>query len=153
MTPNAAREARLTTLLTASSAMAARMAGRKARRETLRDVLGMRGHRVFGALSALLFLPAAGCMATGVAPMAAMSSSEQHGAGAPTGSNADMCPVHVPGTTVEVADTQDSVALLFVTRSGNVAELRNRVRYLARRCTDNRRESRLAGSIKESRTG
>jgi hypothetical protein len=83
------------------------------------------------ALPVGLFVGAAGCMAMGLAPMAAASSSEQHGAGAHAGSAADMCPVHVPGTTVEVADTQDYVALLFVTQGGDVADLRNRVRYLA----------------------
>ena len=81
-------------------------------------------------VSSLLVL-GAGCMAMGLAPMAATSSSEQHGAAAPAGPAPDMCPVHVPGTLVEVADAQDSVALLFVTRGGDVAELRNRVRSLA----------------------
>jgi hypothetical protein len=88
-------------------------------------------HRVIGRLTVLLFLPAAGCMAMGLAPMAAMSSSERPATAASTGPASDMCPVHVPGTLVEVFDTKNDVSLLFVTRGGDVAELRNRVRYLA----------------------
>jgi hypothetical protein len=104
------------TILTTSLDSAAPVAGRK---------------YVMGLLSVWLLVPAAGCMAMGLAPMAAMSSSEQHGAAAPAGPAPDMCPVHVPGTLVEVVDTQEYVALLFVTRGGDVADLRNRVRYLA----------------------
>ena len=115
MTKNPARETRLTKILVASLVLAALTARRKHLFEWL-WALRLRRHQVIGAVSVGLFIPAAGCMAMGLAPMAAVSSSEQRGAGAPAGSNADLCPVHVPGTTVEVADTQDYVALLFVTR-------------------------------------
>ncbi len=131
MIGNSAQQETRSTILAVSLAMVAPMAGREDRFERLRDLPRMRSYRVFGALLVLLFLPAAGCMTMGLAPMTAMSSGEQRGAGAPAGSNADLCPVHVPGTTVEVADTQDYVALLFVTRGGDVDDLRNRVRYLA----------------------
>lgn len=42
----------------------------------------------------------------------------------------EMCPMRVPGTTVSVSDTEAGVAVVFRT-TGDVAELRRRVRYVA----------------------
>lgn len=47
-----------------------------------------------------------------------------------SGAMADMCPMEVPGTQVSVADTQDGVAVAFMT-SGDVAQVRQRVHGMA----------------------
>lgn len=43
----------------------------------------------------------------------------------------DMCPMHVQGTTVTMAEVEDGVALDFKTTAGDVTELRERVRRMA----------------------
>lgn len=40
------------------------------------------------------------------------------------------CPMQVEGTVVEVEDTDDGVALVFTTPTGDVAELRDRVQHM-----------------------
>jgi hypothetical protein len=42
-----------------------------------------------------------------------------------------MCPLKVPGATVSAADTDHGAALVFLTKTGDVAELRRRVRLMA----------------------
>lgn len=130
MARDSARHGALNAILVAPLALAPLRAGGGTLLAWAR-ALRMRRHQAVVGLSVLLLVTSAGCMAMGLAPMAAMSSSEHHGAAAPAGPAPDMCPVHVPGTLVEVADTEDYVALIFVTRGGDVADLRNRVRYLA----------------------
>lgn len=60
-------------------------------------------------------------------PTANQAASRQ-GPGTPAG----MCPMQVPGTQVSVEDTSDGVAKVFTT-TGDVAELRRRVRHMAER--------------------
>jgi hypothetical protein len=43
----------------------------------------------------------------------------------------DTCPMKVPGTTVTSADVEGGVALAFITKTGDVAELRRRVQRAA----------------------
>lgn len=47
------------------------------------------------------------------------------------GMMADVCPMKVPGTTVTSADVEGGSALAFATSTGNIAELRQRVRHMA----------------------
>ena len=42
-----------------------------------------------------------------------------------------MCPMHVAGATVSAKDTDSGAALVFMTKTGDVAELRRRVRQMA----------------------
>jgi hypothetical protein len=42
-----------------------------------------------------------------------------------------MCPMNVPGTAATVTDVEGAVAISFTTRTGDVAELRRRVRHMA----------------------
>lgn len=44
---------------------------------------------------------------------------------------AEKCPMKVPGTTVAAADAEGGVTLAFITSTGDVAELRQRVRGMA----------------------
>ena len=44
---------------------------------------------------------------------------------------AEKCPMKVPGTTVAATDVEGGVALAFITSTGDVAELRQRVRGMA----------------------
>lgn len=47
------------------------------------------------------------------------------------GMMADTCPMKVPGTTVTSMDVEGGVALTFITKTGDVAELRQRVQRVA----------------------
>jgi hypothetical protein len=58
---------------------------------------------------------------------AAKAPAHNPGAGVMT----DTCPMQVPGTNVTSADVKGGVALAFTTRTGDVAELRQRVRRAA----------------------
>ncbi len=42
-----------------------------------------------------------------------------------------MCPMHVPGVTISAEDTSQGAAIVFTTKQGDVADLRNRVRKMA----------------------
>jgi hypothetical protein len=56
----------------------------------------------------------------------------------------DQCPVLLPGTTVQAQDTKDGIAMTFTT-TGEVAELRRRVRIMAEHM--NARSSGTAGGM------
>ena len=66
-------------------------------------------------------------------PTSTATASRAEGAGHEHGKQAgmmEMCPMRVPGATVSVADTEGGVAVVFKT-TGDVAELRRRVRHMA----------------------
>jgi hypothetical protein len=63
------------------------------------------------------------------------------------------CPVKVEGTTVEVADTTDGVAVTFAAKSANVADLQQRVERMANMHTamgnmQMGQQSMIAGTVK-----
>lgn len=74
----------------------------------------------------------AGCASTSSArseptTSAAAAPAHEHG----MGMMGDMCPMQISGTTVTSADVEGGVALAFTTSTGDVAELRQRVRRMA----------------------
>ena len=83
------------------------------------------------ALITGLALAAASCASSQSAERASgASSSAQYAGSSAGGMTMDMCPMAVPGTTVSAQDTQAGEALTFATNSGQVAELRRRVRAM-----------------------
>lgn len=54
-----------------------------------------------------------------------------HGAGDHPGMMDGMCPMKVPGTTVAATDVEGGIGLSFTTTTGDVTELRQRVRRMA----------------------
>ena len=74
----------------------------------------------------------AGCASTSGARSEPTTSAARAPAHEPgRGMMGDMCPMQVPGTTVTSADVEGGVALVFTTRTGDAAELRQRVRRMA----------------------
>ncbi len=78
----------------------------------------------------------AGCASTSgprsePATSAAPASAHQHGDGDQAGMMAAMCPMQVPGTNVAAAEIDGGIGLTFTTTTGDVAELRQRVRSMA----------------------
>jgi hypothetical protein len=72
-----------------------------------------------------------GCTSTGPRQPAATGAARAENPESTQGMMG-MCPMKVPGTTASVADTGDGVAISFTTPStGDVAELRRRVRHMA----------------------
>jgi hypothetical protein len=81
---------------------------------------------LFGTAFALL----SGCSHSPPAEPAARPVTAAQGPGRASHMMA-MCPMQVPDTTVDAADTSGGEALTFTTRSGQVDELRRRVRAMA----------------------
>lgn len=80
----------------------------------------------------------AGCASTSSArsepttgAAAAPAHQHDHGNGDQAGMMAGMCPLQVPGTTVASTEVEGGIALSFTTTTGDVAELRQRVRRMA----------------------
>jgi hypothetical protein len=74
----------------------------------------------------------AGCASTSGAKREPTNSAATPPAqGSGMGTMADKCPVKVSGTKVMAADVEGGAALAFTTSSGDVAELRQRVRGMA----------------------
>lgn len=72
-----------------------------------------------------------GCGTTPPRNQAAVQSGGGDGGVGGMGMMDEMCPMAVPGTTVAASDVDGGVALAFTTRSGDVEELRRRVRRMA----------------------
>ncbi len=68
-----------------------------------------------------------GCASTSTAPAHEQQGMGMQGMEMPGG----MCPTQVPGATVSSTDVEGGVALDFKTGTGDVAELRQRVRRMA----------------------
>jgi len=101
---------------------------------------------------ALVLAPAAlaGCASSQAAqqPAPATVGSRAKGAGHEHGQQAgmmEMCPMRVPGTTVFVSDTEGGVAVVFKT-TGEVTELRHRVRRMAEMHNRHHAEGTMASS-------
>ena len=62
---------------------------------------------------------------------AAPAHQHAHGDGDQAGMMAGMCPMQVPGTTVAATEVEGGIGLSFTTATGDVAELRQRVRRMA----------------------
>ena len=62
---------------------------------------------------------------------AAPAHQHDHGNGDQAGMMAGMCPMQVPGTTVAATEVEGGIGLSFTTTTGDVAELRQRVRRMA----------------------
>lgn len=62
---------------------------------------------------------------------AAPAHQHDHGDGAQAGMMAGMCPMQVPGTTVAVTEVDGGSGVSFTTTTGDVVELRQRVRRMA----------------------
>lgn len=74
----------------------------------------------------------AGCASTsGARSELPTSAAAAPGTGDQAGMMAGMCPMQVPGTTVAAVDVEGGVGLSFTTRTGDVAELRQRVYSMA----------------------
>ncbi len=80
----------------------------------------------------------AGCAATSGArsepttsAAAAPAHQHDHGNGDQAGMMAGMCPMQVPGATVAATEVEGGIGLSFTTTTGDVAELRQRVRRMA----------------------
>ena len=86
------------------------------------------------AVSLLLGLLSVGC--GHVQEPAASSAETSTTSKVGPNSGAPACPMLVQGTTVHTTDTPDGVAMTFTTTSGDVAELRNRVRAMAERMNE-----------------
>ncbi|GEJ57129.1 hypothetical protein [Anaeromyxobacter diazotrophicus] len=85
------------------------------------------------ATALALALAAAGCSSSRSAERTS-SAPQPVATAAPAPARAsmmDVCPMAVPGTTVSAADTPQGEALTFVTSSGQVDDLRRRVRAMA----------------------
>ena len=75
-------------------------------------------------------------LAAGAATSASSSEPESPAVGSPGHEHAkasmgDMCPMRVQGTTLTATDVEGGIALEFTTSTGDVAELRKRVRQMA----------------------
>jgi len=74
----------------------------------------------------------AGCAGGRTAERTSSTTTGEHTAtAAPPAEMGKMCPTDVPGTKVAAADTPDGESLTFTTTSGEVDELRRRVRGMA----------------------
>ena len=90
--------------------------------------------RVLLAAAALLVLAIVGCGSDHTMSRESMptgSDGSNNGAGGDQADMMSMCPVTMPGTTVSVSNTETGVALNFVTATGSVADLRQRVLHMA----------------------
>ncbi len=61
----------------------------------------------------------------------APAHQHDHGDGDQAGMMAEMCPMQVPGTTVATTEVDGGIGLSFTTTTGDVAELRQRLRRMA----------------------
>lgn len=91
----------------------------------------MRVYRLVELAVAVFAAMTAGCASTSggqpaPAARAAPAPAHEHGMGAMA-----MCPMQVPGTKVAAADVEGGVALSFTTSTGDVSDLRQRVRRMA----------------------
>lgn len=76
----------------------------------------------------------AGCASTSGAesePMTGAATAPDPGDRGASGMMASMCPMKVPGTTVAATEVEGGIGLAFTTTTGDVAELRQRVRRMA----------------------
>lgn len=62
---------------------------------------------------------------------AAAAPAHQHDHKDHAGMMAGMCPMQLPGTTVAATEVEGGIGLSFTTTTGDVAELRQRVRHMA----------------------
>ncbi len=95
----------------------------------------MRFHAFMSMAVAAVATFGTGCASTRSAqPAPAAPAATAPAATAPASEHSmmgGMCPMQVPGTTVTAADVEGGVALSFTTSTGDVADLRQRVRRMA----------------------
>jgi len=103
-------------------------------------------------MAAAAFL--AGCASTGGTgneskTSAAPPTAHEHG----MGMMGDMCPMKVAGTAVTPADVEGGVALAFTTKSGDVTELRQRVRRMAEMHNNHHATGGMMGGMHDGGSG
>lgn len=98
----------------------------------------MKSFVIIGFAVGTVLAGCAGCASTSGArsepttsAAAAPAHQHDHGDGDQAGKMAGMCPMQVPGTTVAATEVEDGISLSFTTTTGDVAELRQRVRRMA----------------------
>lgn len=91
----------------------------------------MRNLAIIGLAVATVLAGCASTSGAGSEPMMGAATAPDPGAPAEAGMMASMCPMKVPGTTVAATEVEGGVGLAFTTTTGDVAELRKRVRSMA----------------------
>jgi len=92
----------------------------------------MKVHRFIGVALTAAAAMQAGCASTSGARSEATTGAATEPAREPdVGMMGGACPMQVPGTTVTATDVEGGVALSFTTSTGDVVDLRQRVRRMA----------------------